>query len=562
MAGESVAAPGPAPSTADAARAPALKVQIYAASANAAFADRVAQALDSEGFSIVTGDFEKSGAEAVIVVWSGTAIGSKRLIEAALAPLRRGALVPVSIGKIEPPDDFKGLSPVDLSNWTGATIDSRWRSVIDAVRRAARAGTEESAPDAAATTVAAPALREGARDFMSWFDHPYTEDDRPKARPAPVAPPSPSRRRKRRASPALLAGFGVVAAVLFAGFAFLQEPAQAPASLAGAPAAEAETAAPPDRVAAAAPEAPMLAEILPLEFPPAGAPPAAPADPPARAAADEIAALIALHGDVGAPPASEEDSGDALAGAAAAPRAASRIKDCAACPELAVIPAGAFIMGARPDAAKRRPEEGPAVEVEIKRPFALARRETSVAEWSACVAAKACPPAPQTGWADADLPVTNISWSDAEAYAKWLSETTGKAYRLPSEAEWEYAARAGARTSFSFGPSLSAGDASFDGALPYGGAAGRTLQRPRPVGSYQENAFGLFDMHGNVWEWTADCWSPSHRGAPRSGDCSVRVIKGGAWNSGGWRLRAEHRIGKSAAAREYDNGFRVARDLP
>lgn len=562
MAGDGATPAGPAAATAAGARPGALKVQIYAAAANAAFADKVAQALDAEGFAIVTGAFESSRAAAVVVVWSGAAIASKRLIEAALAPLQHGALVAVSIGRIEPPDAFKGRAPTDLSNWSGAASDPRWRAVVDEIRRASRrddAAADEGAP-------AGPEAGAGDPDFLSWFEPPYTDDERPKARAAPVAlPPLAPPRRARAVSPALLAGFGVLAAALFAGFSLIgvRTPAQAPRLD-----APADRAAP---AAAATHEIAVLATAQPAAVSPAAGPPAreaaAQAAPDAAPpAVDEIAALIEMHAaaDADAAPAIEADAGDA---AASAPPAASPfLRDCAACPELAVIPAGAFVMGAA-GATPRRSAEGPPLAVEIARPFALARRETSVAEWGACVAAKACAPAPDTGWNGDDLPVTNVSWTDAEAFAGWLSRATGKAYRLPSEAEWEYAARAGATSSFSFGDALAAKDASFDGALPFGGAAGAALKRPRPVASYAANAFGLYDMHGNVWEWTADCWAPSHRGAPadgspRDGACQSRVIKGGAWNSGGWRLRAEHRIGKNAAAREFDNGFRVARDLP
>jgi formylglycine-generating enzyme required for sulfatase activity len=221
-------------------------------------------------------------------------------------------------------------------------------------------------------------------------------------------------------------------------------------------------------------------------------------------------------------------------------------------------------MGSPDGERARRASEGPVVEVSLAKPFALARSETTVAQWNECVAAGPC--APLREEAGANRPAVNVSFDDAEVFARWLSEKTGASYRLPSEAEWEYAARAGAETPFASGPSISAREASFDASIPYGGKPGVPRRAPSPVASFPANAFGLYDMAGNVWEWTADCWSPSHAGAPadgapRSGACSQRVLKGGAWNTGGWRLRAAHRIGKPAGAREYDNGFRVARDL-
>lgn len=630
MAGDGGANLDLTPASGSEAERAAAKVQIYAAAANAAFADKVAQGLDAEGFSIVTGDFEKSGADAVVVIWSGTAIGSRRLIEAALAPLKRGALVPVSIGKIEPPDAFKSPSPVDLSNWSGATTDPRWRVVVDEIRRMlksrdARSAAREGAAQTPAPAAKADAQPAGDASFLSWFEPPYTDDDAPKPAVAAavgfdcVEPPLVRKAPPRPSSPTLVAGFGLIAVALFAGFFLMlkardaaapktpasrdvaaaigAEPAKSgPESIQREPGAAGRATTPtnatnpPGGEAVAAPALATLQEIGSHNdqtgqtdqtageqvVSESGSAQASTPSQTLPAAGDEIAELIAQHVD-DAPTlqaAQTSDAGDAVGTAPAEPAVAPAgpaksawIKDCDACPELAVIPAGRFKMGASGAGKSPKAEEGPVVEIALARPFAIARRETTVGEWRRCVAAKACPAAPDTGWPGDNLPVTNVSWGDAQLYLRWLSQTTGKRYRLPSEAEWEYAALAGASTAFSFGSKLSAKDASFDGSLPVGGAAGPILKRPKPVASYPQNAFGLYDMHGNVWEWTEDCWASSRRGAPvdgsaREGNCAARVIKGGAWNSGGWRLRAAHRIGKNAAAREFDNGFRVVRDLP
>ena len=242
-------------------------------------------------------------------------------------------------------------------------------------------------------------------------------------------------------------------------------------------------------------------------------------------------------------------------------------KDCAVCPDMIALTTGAFTMG--PGADERvRPNEGPARRIEFTRPFAIAAREVTFAEWDACVADGGCAghKATDFGWGRGDQPVVSVSFADAQNYAAWLSEKTGQAYRLPSEAEWEYAARGGQTTPFSFGDGLTARNANFDGRFAYRGMKSRWVGRPTPASRYPANGFGLFDMHGNVWEWTADCWRTSLDGAPadgsaRGGTCVSRTLKGGAFNTGGWRLRAAHRIGKPASTREMEIGFRVVRAL-
>ncbi len=242
-------------------------------------------------------------------------------------------------------------------------------------------------------------------------------------------------------------------------------------------------------------------------------------------------------------------------------------KDCSVCPDMVALSPGAFTMGPGPG-ERARPNEGPATRIDIARPFAIATRETTFAEWDACVADGGCAghKAHDFGWGRGDQPVVGVSFDDARNYVAWLSEKTGHAYRLPSEAEWEFAARAGRSTPFSFGDGLTARNANYDGRYVYRGKRGRWIGHPTPASRYPANRFGLFDMHGNVWEWTADCWRKSLAGTPadgtpRGGRCGSRVLKGGAFNTGGWRLRAGHRIGKPAAAREMEIGFRVVRDL-
>jgi formylglycine-generating enzyme required for sulfatase activity len=561
--------------------APARAVQIYAATANAAFAERIANALNAEGVEVVTGDFALSGALAVIVVWSAASVGSKKLIAAARGPLDAGAVIPVSLGRVEPPLGFRRVQAVDLAAWSGALDDPRWRFVMDEIARLAdaRLAAAPALPHAAIAPLAEhDAAPSGS--FDAWFEQAYIDEparapkaaasaSRPEQRAAHVPPPPAAQDARPRMAGrlplrmALLATSGLILAALAAMTILRDAKAPKGAVVASAPSAATPSPSGPQ-------EAPTLAHVGPApadEIPAATlveeeaivAPPTEPAT--VEGETDPIAALIAENAaetasSVKTPP-TEQLTVPPPVGPASA-----TVKDCSDCPELARIPAGSFRMGPGPSDLVK-PGEGPAVDVTIAKPFALARTETTVAEWNLCVAAKACPALP--GAASQRTPAVNVSWADVQGYLVFLSKKTGKTYRLPSVAEWEYAARAGGEDPLSFGKSVSAGEASFDGSLPWRGEAGPILRGPKRVASYEPNAFGLYDMHGNVWEWTADCWSPGHSGAPtdgsaRGGGCAQRVLKGGAWNTGGWRLRAAHRIGKNAAAREFDNGFRVARD--
>jgi formylglycine-generating enzyme required for sulfatase activity len=222
--------------------------------------------------------------------------------------------------------------------------------------------------------------------------------------------------------------------------------------------------------------------------------------------------------------------------------------------------------------------ERPVHDVDIDYKLAVGRYEVTFAEWDACVSDGGCGgylPKDQ-GWGRGDRPVINVGWNDAKRYALWLSRKTGKSYRLLNEAEWEYAARAGSRTHFSFGDDLS-------GICTYANAADLDAKHPggskchdgygdltAPVGRFKANAFGLFDMHGNVSEWTEDCWHDSYQGAPEygkawtwaaGGDCGSRVDRGGSFNEPGWHLRAAKRTGPTTDTRLYKLGFRVAREF-
>jgi len=197
------------------------------------------------------------------------------------------------------------------------------------------------------------------------------------------------------------------------------------------------------------------------------------------------------------------------------------------------------------------------------------------AQWDAALAARApIPHPPDEDWGRDARPVMNVSWDDAQAYVGWLNDRLGlvdkpDAYRLPSEAEWEYGCRAGTTTPFSFGEIITTDQANFDGNRAYGGssASNMYLKRTTPVGSFPPNDFGLYDMHGNVWEWCQDTWHGNYRGAPtngsawESGDASRRVVRGGSWFDFPRYLRSASRDWGTATDRDNDIGFRLARTL-
>jgi formylglycine-generating enzyme required for sulfatase activity len=282
-------------------------------------------------------------------------------------------------------------------------------------------------------------------------------------------------------------------------------------------------------------------------------------------------------------------------------------RDCPACPEMVVIPPGSFTMGVPAGEEQREgvPEQvrgrsAPQHRVTIGYSFSLGRYEVTRGQFAAFVQATShatgtsCSALGADGkYADltgrdwrnpgftqtANDPVVCVSWNDAQAYLEWLRRTTGNGYRLPSEAEWEYAARAGSASARYWGDGR-------DGVCLYGNVSDLTLanrynfeQKPEhfflcadghahtaPAGQFRPNGFGLFDMLGNAWEWTGDCWNANYNGAPTNGnhwgaqgDCSLRVSRGGSWDDYPGTLRAGYRVGGTAGYRYTNTGFRVAR---
>ena len=242
--------------------------------------------------------------------------------------------------------------------------------------------------------------------------------------------------------------------------------------------------------------------------------------------------------------------------------AGAPLKECSDCPEMVVVPARRYMMGS--PAGQGNDSEHPQHEVTITNPFAVAKFELTFDEWDACITYGDCNPHVwDQGWGRGRRPVVNVSWDDAQTYVKWLSRITGRTYRLLSEAENEYAARAGSETNYPWGNEIKLDGKAMANCAGCGSKwdGGTTA----PVGQFPANAFGLKDMVGNVWEWTEDCWNPDYEGAPgdgsapKSGDCEAHVARGGAWNTGPEVLRSANR-GK-AVLPFYQLGFRVARTL-
>jgi formylglycine-generating enzyme required for sulfatase activity len=246
-------------------------------------------------------------------------------------------------------------------------------------------------------------------------------------------------------------------------------------------------------------------------------------------------------------------------------------RECSECPEMVVVPDGSFMMGSPTDEPERNGREVQ-VRVTIARPFAVGRFAVTFAEWNACVADGGCKGyrPNDEGWGRDRRPVINVNWDDAKLYIDWLNARTGKIYRLLSEAEREYVARAGTKTPFWWGAAITPKQANYDGSSgPYkgGGTKGEYRQRTVPVDSFEANPWGLFNVHGNVWEWTEDCWNDSNQGNPgngsarTTGDCGGRVIRGGSWLQNPQSLRSANRSRGSADYRGSGQGFRLARTL-
>ena len=241
--------------------------------------------------------------------------------------------------------------------------------------------------------------------------------------------------------------------------------------------------------------------------------------------------------------------------------------------EMVSIPGGIFIMGDQNGEGGN--EESPVHLVNVPA-FRLGKHEVTFVQWDVCVADGGCGgyPPEDEGWSRGRQPVINVSWEHAQDFIDWLNSRTGGNFRLPTEAEWEYAARAGAASIYHFGNDRTMLCDYANHADENTDYEGRNMdcsdgiaESTAAVGRYQPNSYGLHDMHGNVWEWVQDCWNDSYVGAPgngsawTSGDCGLRVLRGGAWPNSPKNLRSAYRIKASPDTHKNDVGFRLAQDM-
>ena len=280
-------------------------------------------------------------------------------------------------------------------------------------------------------------------------------------------------------------------------------------------------------------------------------PPAAPVPPPKKVQPAPPPKAPEPVRPAAAPPASPEKP---LKPAVAI----SEIKDCPMCPTLVELPRTTYTMGSN----SGDPSERPPHSVSVGAPFAIGKYEVTVEQWNACVDAGACQRVSADPNRAANTAVRDVSWNDAQQYLAWLSKVSSKAYRLPTEAEWEYAARGGTSTRYWWGDQMRNGNANCKGC----GEPWRQ-EEPAAVGTFAANPFGIYDVNGSVWEWVSDCWHTSYKGAPDDGrswdenDCRVRVIRGGSWRNGPDYMLSSTRFKYDASVRYSENGFRVARSI-
>jgi formylglycine-generating enzyme required for sulfatase activity len=549
----------------------------------------VAEALTAEGFSVWWDKVLRAGqtydevtegmlrdADVVVVLWSTVSVKSKWVRAEATLGQRTSVLIPAMIEEAERPIMFELTQSADLVGWGGDRNDPRWKEFVIDIRRAA-----EHAKPAVAAPVPPPAPGQAAdmtmeltfwssvkdsgdkADFEAYLkrypDGHYSDLARnriaamsraeakaaaplppppatspppppPPAPPPPAAPkpvvaaaPAPPKSAPPRPQPAPAKAatpppkkksgssvpvmVGGLASIIIAGWALSmvlpgQDDSNAGSDSEQAATTEASLSAPPE------PELPII-EIASAET--SDAAPEQPVEAPAEPAA---------------PPAPV----------------------CEVCPAMVAVSAGKFQMGSPATEAGREPIEGPVHEVTVKS-FWISKSEITHAQWMACVEGGGCnghrPGAPSS---DA-MPVAAISWRDATAYTTWLSEETGRTYRLPTEAEWEYAARGGTSTAYWWGDRFDAAKAPRD--------------KIRDAASLPENPFGLQGMLGNVGEWTQDCYvngytdAPADGSAVTSGDCSRRVVRGGSIKSNPSAHRAANRARLSVTTRDRQYGFRV-----
>jgi formylglycine-generating enzyme required for sulfatase activity len=454
---------------------------------------------------------------------------------------RKSALIPAMIEPCERPILFELIQTADLTRWTGDQNDPDFKAFLEDVRvhvEAARAREAGQTTDTGQTVEATywASIKDGAdpHDFESYLrrypnghfadvarrrvaelrpaptPQPTPQPRSVAAAPAPAAPPrAPTERPARRSAKGngnglVIGGVALVALVALGAGAMMMNNGSGADSV------------------AVAPQAAIAVE-----------PPAAPV---------ETAAVVAPE------PEPEPVAEDPLPDASAP---APDFTDCDGCPRMVRLAAGSFQMGALASDSAANPWERPQRAVSVQ-PFAISATEVTFAQWDACVADGGCrnyTPGDR-GWGRDARPVMSVSWDDANAYAAWLSRKTGRDYRLPTEAEWEYAARGGAATVYVWGDRFDAAQA----------VRGQT----QPAAAGAANGFGVFDVAGNVREWVEDCYVNTFANAPTDGaavsapGCRMRVVRGASWRSSPGEFRVSNRARLPSGTRDATIGFRVA----
>lgn len=493
----------------------------------------VASGLEAEGLSVWWDTILKPGetydevternlrdARTVVVLWTRRSVQSKWVRAEATLGSRKSALMPVMLEECDRPLMFELIQTADLSHWHGDRQDPAWREFIESVRfRVSEA--HDVAPSAGAA-----ADDDVTLETTFWNSVKDTNDkaefeaylrrfpgghfsDLAKRRLAALkkGPPKPAKVKPARAAPA---------------------PAPATAKKKGGGGGL------------------FLVFVLLLLVGGGGA-------LYAFGYLGPIGEMISAGGDkIAAVEAPKLPSAPSVP-VRAAGGGSKVVRDCEQCPPLVAIPGGEFMMGSPSDEAGRYGYEGPQHKVTVE-PFLIAETEVTFDQWEACVEDGGCGRyAPgDRGWGRGSRPAVFLSWRDGQAYARWLTTRTGRTYRLPTEAEWEYAARGGTATAYWWGDGYDAT------AVPRG--------KTDPVAAHDANPFGLYDMLGNAREWVADCYVNTHDGRPSdaravtAGDCQRRVVRGGAWNSPARDLRSANRGRFGQTSRLDYLGVRLAAD--
>lgn len=543
----------------------------------------ISSALEAEGFSVWWDAALRAGetydevteqnlrqAGAVVVLWSKRSANSKWVRAEATVGERSSTLVPALIEDCERPIRFELVQTADLRHWRGDRADPNWRAFMQDIRTAIakkdprRASAAPAAPAMTSTDVSIEqtfwnSIKDGTErsDFEAYLARypaghfaalaknrlaalnrpaaPPPQAARPAPPPQPRPQPAPSPRTAappppRSAAPAsekksgagLLIGGGLALLAIAGVAVFLLTRGGAPESQ--------------EPVAAAEP-APVIE------------PQPAPIEPESAPATDMLAESEPTTEDVAAA-AVEAAPIEPLPQPEAPAAPSGTYRDCDVCPQMTRLPGGAYLRGSPEDEPNRNAYEGPQREVAVPA-FAIGTYEVTRDEWNACAADGACP---DKGYsADGTLPALGVSFREGEQFVAWLSKKTGKKYRIPTEAEWEYAARGGTQSAYWWGERYESGRA----------ATGA----PAPVGSHAANGFGLHDVTGNAREWVADCYvnnyvsAPDDGGAVTTGDCGKRVVRGGAWSNPPSDLRVANRSRIDTGVRAQYMGLRIAADF-